>query len=160
MPHRSAAKRLCLVGAPELLALVFRSGGWLRSDWIMPKHAFSTPAAPKPAGPYSQGIEGNGMIFVAGQGGIDPASGELLDGIAAQTERALENIAAILEEAGTSLANAVKVSVFLADFAEFEEMNEVYKRLVPEPRPARTTVQSALPPPMRVEIDAIALTSP
>ncbi len=123
----------------------------------MPKRELSTSAAPRPAGPYSQAVVAGGFVFVAGQGGFDPETGELAEGIAAQTERALQNIEAILDGAGSSLSQAVKISVFLADLGDFAEMNGVYERLVPEPRPVRTTVQATLPPGMRIEADAIAL---
>jgi len=80
-----------------------------------------------------------------------------VEGVAAQTERTLRNIEAILEAAGTSLSQAVKISVFLADLGHFKEMNGVYEQFVPEPRPARTTVQAVLPLDVHIEIDVIAL---
>lgn len=123
----------------------------------MHKLPFGTNEAPRPAGPYSQGIVANGFVFVAGQGAVDPMSGELAEGIEAQTERALRNVEAILEVAGSSLAHAVKISVFLADLGDFPAMNTVYEHLVPEPRPVRTTVEVGLPPGLLVEIDAVAV---
>lgn len=122
----------------------------------MAKRALTTERAPRPAGPYSQGLVVAGLVFVAGQGGFNPETGELVSGIRAQTAQTLANIEAVLAAGGSSLANMVKVSVFLASLDEFDEMNEVYSHLVPEPRPVRTTVEAGLPPQMRIEIDAIA----
>lgn len=125
----------------------------------MDKLAFDTNEAPRPVGPYSQGIVAGGFVFVAGQGAADPVTGELAEGIEAQTERVLRNVEAILAAAGSSLAHAVKISVFLADLSDFPAMNAVYKRLVPEPRPVRTTVAAGLTPGLLVEIDAVAVTA-
>lgn len=113
----------------------------------------------KPVGPYSPGIKAGNFVFTAGQIGVDPATGKLQDGIKEQTEQCLKNIAIILEAAGSSLDHVVKTTVFLADMAEFKEMNEVYtKYFVTDPKPARSTVQAALvTPEMKVEIDAIAI---
>jgi 2-iminobutanoate/2-iminopropanoate deaminase len=123
----------------------------------MDKRPFSTNKAPRPAGPYSQGIVAQGFVFVAGQGAADAVTGELAEGIEDQTERALRNVEAILAAAGSSLAHAVKISVFLAELGDFPAMNAVYESLVPEPRPVRTTVEAGLPPGLLVEIDAVAV---
>jgi 2-iminobutanoate/2-iminopropanoate deaminase len=123
----------------------------------MDHRAVTTAAAPPPAARYSQAIVANGFVFVAGQGGFDPETGELVSGIEAQTERAFENLRSILEEAGTSLARAVKISVFLADLADFQAMNRVYEGFVSSPPPVRTTVEAGLAPGMDIEIDAVAL---
>jgi 2-iminobutanoate/2-iminopropanoate deaminase len=119
----------------------------------------ATDGAPKAIGPYSQGIRVNGFVFTAGQVALDPKTGELVaGGIAEQTTRALENLRAILTEAGTSLAKVVKTTVFLVDMADFAAMNEVYGRAFGTHRPARSTVAvAALPRGARVEIEAIAL---
>ncbi len=121
----------------------------------------STPRAPKAIGPYSQGIKAGGFLFTAGEAGVDPASGKLVEGgITAQTRQALENIRAILEAAGSSLRSVVKCGVFLADLADFQAMNAVYAEFFPADQgpPARTTVQAAkLPMGALVEIDAVAL---
>jgi 2-iminobutanoate/2-iminopropanoate deaminase len=121
----------------------------------------STSRAPKAIGPYSQGIKAGDFLFTAGQAGVDPASGRLVEGgIAAQTRQALENIRAILEAAGSSLQSVVKCGVFLADLADFQVMNSVYAEFFPANQgpPARTTVQAAkLPMGALVEIDAVAL---
>ncbi len=124
------------------------------------KSSVRTERAPAPfrGAPYSQAIRYSDLVFVSGQIAIDPATNEVVHGgIAEQTERALANLAAILEEAGTSLANVVKTTIFLVDFADFAEMNEVYARHMGDVFPARATVQiGALPSGARIEIDAIA----
>ena len=121
----------------------------------------STPRAPKAIGPYSQGIKAGDFLFTAGEAGVDPASGKLVEGgITAQTRQALENIRAILEAAGSSLQRVVKCGVFLADLADFQAMNAVYAGFFPADKgpPARTTVQAAkLPMGALVEIDAVVL---
>jgi 2-iminobutanoate/2-iminopropanoate deaminase len=119
----------------------------------------ATDGAPKAIGPYSQGIRANGFVFTAGQVALDPKTGELVaGGIAEQTTRALENLRAILTEAGPSMAQVVKTTVFLVDMADFAAMNEVYGRAFGPHRPARSTVAvAALPRGARVEIEAIAL---
>jgi 2-iminobutanoate/2-iminopropanoate deaminase len=124
------------------------------------KHVVHTDRAPAPfqGAPYSQGIVVGDLVFVSGQVAIDPATGDVVEGgIAEQTERVMRNIAGVLEEAGSGLEQLVKCGIFLADFDDFQAMNEVYARHVgPEP-PARATVQVAyLPSGVLVEIDAIA----
>jgi 2-iminobutanoate/2-iminopropanoate deaminase len=123
------------------------------------KEIISTDRGPKALGPYSQAVRANGFIFISGQGAIDPATGQLVEGgIAQQAARTLDNLKAIVEAAGSSLDHAVKVTVFLKDMNEFAAMNEVYARYFPQNRPARTTVEVArLPRDLRVEIDLIAL---
>ncbi|HEY2152163.1 MAG TPA: Rid family detoxifying hydrolase [Vicinamibacterales bacterium] len=113
---------------------------------------------PAPAGPYSPGMGFERLIFVSGQGGVDPATGILAGDIEAQTEQVLKNVQAILEAAGSSLQHVLRCGVFLIDIGEFKKMNGVYSRMFGDHRPARTTVQVAgLPGPgLRVEIDAIA----
>jgi 2-iminobutanoate/2-iminopropanoate deaminase len=123
------------------------------------KDVISTLRGPKALGPYSQAIRANGFIFVAGQGAIDPATGQTVEGdIARQTERTLENVKGIVEAAGSSLEKAVKATVFLKDMNDFAAMNEVYNRYFPVGPPARSTVEVArLPRDLRVEIELIAL---
>jgi 2-iminobutanoate/2-iminopropanoate deaminase len=118
----------------------------------------STPQAPAAIGPYSQAVVSNGFAFLSGQIPLDPATGQLIEGdIAAQTERVLENLKAVLEGCGSSLAKVVKTTVYLTDMREFTKMNEVYARYFPENPPARATVEAArLPRDVRVEIDCIA----
>jgi len=123
------------------------------------KEIISTEKGPKAIGPYSQAVRANGFIYISGQGAIDPSTGALVaGGIAEQTARALDNLKAIVEAAGSSLDHAVKVIVFLKDMNDFAAMNEAYARYFPKNKPARTTVEVArLPLDLRVEIDLIAL---
>jgi 2-iminobutanoate/2-iminopropanoate deaminase len=115
-----------------------------------------TSKAPRPSGVYSQGIISGDFIFVAGQGSINPENNQLeLGDIRWETRRVLQNISAILEEAGSSLNNAVRMGVFLADLKDFDGMNEVFREFFPENPPARTTVGCSLPE-IKVEIDCIA----
>lgn len=118
-----------------------------------------TDRAPQAIGPYSQAIVAGNLVFTAGQVPFDPATGQVVEGdIAVQTDRVLENIRAILEAAGTSLAKVVKTTVFLADMNDFAAMNEVYARHFGDHRPARSTVQAArLPKDVGVEIEVIAV---
>jgi 2-iminobutanoate/2-iminopropanoate deaminase len=120
--------------------------------------AVSTPAAPKPAGPYSQAVRAGSLLFMAGQIPTDPSTGELVaDDIRMQTRQSLLNLGAVLEAAGASFANVVRTTVFLADLDDFVGMNEVYGTFFAAPLPARSTVQVArLPRDVRIEIDAIA----
>ena len=117
------------------------------------------PCAPKAIGPYSPAIRAGNLLFLSGQIPIDPASGSLVEGdIAAQTDRVMRNIAALLAAAGAGFEHVVRTTVFLADMNEFAAMNACYARYVVDPPPARATVQVArLPLDVRVEIDAIAV---
>lgn len=117
-----------------------------------------TNAAPAAIGPYSQGIRAGQLVFTAGQVGFEPGSGALADGVAGQADRALRNISAILDAAGTGLDRVVKTTIFLADMDDFAAVNEVYARHFSPPYPARSTVAvKALPKGALVEIEAIAL---
>jgi 2-iminobutanoate/2-iminopropanoate deaminase len=117
-----------------------------------------TNAAPAAIGPYSQAIQAGGLVFTAGQLGLDPTSGELAEGVAAQTDRALRNLSAILDAAGTSLERVVKTTIFLADMADFAAVNEVYASHFSTPYPARSTVAvKTLPKDALVEVEAVAL---
>jgi 2-iminobutanoate/2-iminopropanoate deaminase len=121
------------------------------------KEAVQTQSAPTPAGPYSQAIVLENLIFVAGQVAVDPATGELVSGeIQEQTEQVFNNIEAILGEAQSGLDNVVKVSVFLTDMANFAAMNAIYARRFRPPYPARTTVQAGMGPGMLIEVEVIA----
>jgi 2-iminobutanoate/2-iminopropanoate deaminase len=117
-----------------------------------------TEHAPAAIGPYSQGVIANGFLFTAGQIALDPGTGEVISGdAAAQTERVLANLEAILLSAGATWGDVVKTTVFLHDMNDFPVVNEVYARVFGEARPARSTVQvSALPRGVLVEIDAVA----
>ena len=122
------------------------------------RETVSTDKAPKAIGPYSQAIVHNGVAYLSGQIALDPATNQLVEGdVAAQTERVLENIKAVLEACGASLESVLKTTVFLKDMADFPRMNEVYGRYFAAKPPARSTVQAArLPRDVSVEIDAIA----
>ena len=123
----------------------------------MTRRAVSTSAAPPAAGPYSQAIATDDLVFCAGQLGTDPATGELADGVEAQAERALRNLEAVLDAAGCTFADVVKTTCFLADINDFATFNAVYARFMTDPAPARSTFQvAALPKGGRVEIEAIA----
>ena len=119
----------------------------------------ATKDAPQAIGPYSQAIKANGFVFVSGQIAIDPASGQIIAGdVAAQTERVLKNLEAILKAAGTGLEKVVRTTVFLKNMGDFTAMNEVYGRFWKSAPPARSTVEVArLPKDVAVEIDVIAL---
>ncbi len=120
------------------------------------KRPVSSSKAPSAVGPYSQGLEVDGFLFLSGQIPIDPATGQLVDDIKAATTRVIERIKALAEAAGASLDNVVKTTVFLADMADFAAMNEVYAQYFKEPYPARSTIQvAALPKGARVEIESI-----
>ena len=123
----------------------------------MTRHAISTGGAAAAIGPYSQAIRSGDMLFCSGQLGIDPATGELVAGVEAQTERALRNLQSVLDAAGLGFDDVVKTTIFLADIGDFAAVNAVYARFMPDPPPARSTVQvAALPKGGRVEIEAIA----
>jgi 2-iminobutanoate/2-iminopropanoate deaminase len=118
----------------------------------------ATAAAPKAIGPYSQAILQNGMLFVSGQLGLNPATGEFAPTFEAQTEQVFANIEAILKQAGMGFQNVVKVSVFLQDLSQFAAMNAIYARFFKEPYPAREAVQVArLPKDGLIEISVIAM---
>jgi 2-iminobutanoate/2-iminopropanoate deaminase len=118
----------------------------------------STADAPAAIGPYSQAIKSGDLVFLSGQIPIDPKTGELVVGdIAVQTERVLDNLAAVLAAAGTGFGSLVKTTIYLVDLADFQVVNQTYAKRFSAAPPARATVQvSALPKGARVEIDAIA----
>ena len=124
----------------------------------MALRAVHTDRAPAAIGPYAQAVVANGFLFTAGQIPLDPATGQVIAGdVAAQTERVLANLAAVLEAAGTSWSAVVRTTVFLHDMNDFPIVNQVYARVLGTARPARSTVQvAALPRGVLVEIDAIA----
>ncbi len=125
------------------------------------KQIIATSSAPKAIGPYSQAVVYNRLAFVSGQIPTDPATGQIVEGeIAAQTERVLENVKAVLEACGSSLGQVLKTTVFLKDMTDFPKMNEVFGRYFQENPPARATVEVArLPRDVKVEIEAIAAVS-
>lgn len=125
------------------------------------KKIISTDAAPKAIGPYSQAVVANGFLFISGQGAINPDTNEYKPmSIDQETDQALKNLQTILESAGSSLAEVVKVTVFLKDMKEFSLMNEVYKKYFVENPPARSAIEASnLPKGFKVEIEAIAFIS-
>lgn len=125
------------------------------------KEVITRSDVPAPSLPFSAGIKANGFIFTAGQVGTDPRTGKIAGpDVASQTRQVIANLQAILEAGGSSLGQLVKTTVFLADMRLFEEMNAVYRELIPEPRPGRSTVQASLArPEILVEIEAVAVAS-
>ncbi len=122
----------------------------------MAREIVKSEAAPAALGPYSQAVKVDGWVFCSGQIGMNPQTGEFEEGIQAQTERCLKNLSAVLEAAGATLADAVKVTVFLKDMNQFGQMNEVYAKFFPENPPARACVEVArLPKDVMVEIELI-----
>jgi 2-iminobutanoate/2-iminopropanoate deaminase len=123
----------------------------------MSRQAISTTLAPAAIGPYSQAIASDGFLFCSGQIGLDPATGELADGIEAQTERVLRNVAAVLAADGLGWEDVVKTTIFLADIGDFATVNATYARQQADPPPARSTFAvGALPKGALIEIEAIA----
>jgi 2-iminobutanoate/2-iminopropanoate deaminase len=125
----------------------------------MTKSVVSTSQAPAAVGAYSQAIVANGFVFCSGQIALDPATGELVGGsVADETRRCMQNLAAVLAEAGSDLGRAVKVTAYLADIADFAEFNSVYETFVGETPPARAAFAvKDLPKAARVEIECIAV---
>ena len=122
------------------------------------KKVISTPKAPAAIGPYSQAIQVGNLIYTSGQIPIDPATGQLVEGgVKEQTRQSLSNIQAILQEAGLTMASVVKTTVFMADMADFADMNSIYAEFFTEPYPARSAVAvKTLPKNALVEIEVVA----
>ena len=124
----------------------------------MTRQAVSSDQAPAALGPYSQAIVAGGLVFCSGMTGIDPSTGKIPEGIEAQTEQALVNLAAVLAAAGASMADVAKTTIFYADVEDFGRLNEVYARHMPDPPPARSAPADVrLPRGLLVSIDAIAV---
>jgi len=124
----------------------------------MHRHAISTAEAASAVGPYSQAIVAGGFVFCSGTAGIDPATGEVREGVRAQTEQALANLAAILEAAGTSMDALVKTTIFYANVDDFATINEIYSARMPDPPPARSAPANIeLPRGLLLSIEAIAV---
>jgi 2-iminobutanoate/2-iminopropanoate deaminase len=127
----------------------------------MTRQAISSERAPAALGPYSQAIIAGGFVFCSGTAGIDPATGTAPDGIQAQTNQALRNLAAILDTAGASMADIVKTTIFYAKVDDFAALNKVYAQHMPDPPPARSAPANVdLPHGLLVSIDAIAVLPP
>lgn len=126
----------------------------------MSREVIATPHAPAAVGPYSQAIRTGNLVFTAGQIGLDPATGKLAEGLENQAEQVMKNLRAVLAAAGTSLDQAIKTTIFLADMADFAQVNAIYGRAFTVTPPARSTIQAAgLPLGALVEIEVIALVS-
>jgi 2-iminobutanoate/2-iminopropanoate deaminase len=124
----------------------------------MTRTAVSSEQAPDALGPYSQAIVAGGLVFCSGMAGIDPTAGTIPDGIEAQTEQALLNLAAVLAAAGASIDDLVKTTIFYADVEDFGRLNDVYARHMPDPPPARSApAHVRLPRGLLVSIEAIAV---
>jgi 2-iminobutanoate/2-iminopropanoate deaminase len=122
----------------------------------MSKTVVATTKAPAALGPYSQGIKSNGFLFCSGQLGLDPASGELREGVKAQAEQAMQNLKAVIETAGKTMDDIVKTTIFLTNMGDFPTVNEVYGSFLPGDKPARSTIAvAALPKAGQVEIEAV-----
>jgi 2-iminobutanoate/2-iminopropanoate deaminase len=127
----------------------------------MTRQAISSERAPAALGPYSQAIIAGGFVFCSGTAGIDPATGTAPDGIQAQTNQALRNLAAILDTAGASMADIVKTTIFYAKVDDFAALNKAYAQHMPDPPPARSAPANVdLPHGLLVSIDAIAVLPP
>jgi len=122
----------------------------------MPKQLIATEAAPPPQGPYSQAVAANGVLYLSGQGPNTPSGERVTGSFADQARLTFENLRAVAEAAGTSLADAVRVGVYLRDMSNFEEMNAIYTEFFGPRFPARTTIQSDLPG-FDIEVDAVVL---
>jgi 2-iminobutanoate/2-iminopropanoate deaminase len=121
-------------------------------------YAIKTSNAPSALAAYSQGIDAGGFVFVAGQVGLDPSTGELAEGFEAQVERALRNIAAVLDAAGLTMSDVVKTTCLLANIDDFPAFNDIYAGFIGDPPPARATYAvAALPRGALIEIEAIAV---
>jgi reactive intermediate/imine deaminase len=120
----------------------------------MPKKPVTSSAAPPPGGAYSQAIVAGHFVFLAGQGPFQPDGSKVEGSFEDQARQTFRNLAAVAEAAGASLADAVRVGVFLREMQNFAAMNEIYQEFFPEPLPARTTVQSDLPG-FEIEVDAV-----
>ena len=122
------------------------------------KKVISTTSAPAAIGPYSQAIEVNGMVYTSGIIPVDPATGKIPEGAAAQADRVFKSMSALLEEAGSSMANVVKTTVFIKNMDDFAAINEVYAKYFPEPFPARSCIEVArIPKDVLLEAEAIAI---
>jgi 2-iminobutanoate/2-iminopropanoate deaminase len=164
MTRRKFIKRTTATAAGA--AVVVQSGsklargaqtGSARGKAKTSKRKITTEGAPKPAGPYSQAIVAGNTIYVAGQGPFNPGTGKMPAGFEEQAAQTFENIKAIVESAGATLQDVVKVNVYLTDLNNFAKMNEVYKRYFQDPFPARATVGTQLLGGMMIEVECVAV---
>lgn len=128
----------------------------------MIKKLISSKNAPKAVGPYSQGVQIGGFVFVSGQLPLDPKTGELIDGdFCEKTDRVVKNVEAVLQESGLNLDNVVKTTIFLKDISNFSKMNEVYNKYFGKSLPARSAIQvGALPKNAEIEMEVVAFINP
>jgi len=127
----------------------------------MTKQAISSKHAPAALGPYSQGVRAGWTVYLSGQLGLDPASGNLADGVEAQTHQVFKNLRAVAQAAGGELADVVKLTIMLADLADFAKVNEIMTTYFKPPYPARATCQvAALPRAARIEIEGVLVLTP
>lgn len=127
----------------------------------MPKEAVHSKHAPAALGPYSQGVRAGSTAYLSGQLGLDPATGNLAEGIEAQTHQVFKNLRAVVQAAGGELDDVVKLTILMADLADFAEVNEIMATYFEAPYPARATYQvAALPKAARIEVEAIAVVAP
>jgi len=127
----------------------------------MSKEAISSKHAPAALGPYSQGVRAGWTVYLSGQLGLDPASGNLADGVEAQTHQVFKNLRAVAQAAGGELADMVKLTILMADLADFAKVNEIMTTYFKPPYPARATYQvAALPRAARIEIEGILVLTP
>jgi 2-iminobutanoate/2-iminopropanoate deaminase len=137
---------------------VSHRGAFLEREVRGQMKAVHAKQAPEALGPYSQAVEAKGVVYSSGQVGLDPRTGELVEGVEAQARQVMQNLQAVLSAAGLDLAHVAKTTIYLADMADFATVNDVYAEFFAEPYPARSTVQVArLPMDARIEMDVVAL---
>jgi 2-iminobutanoate/2-iminopropanoate deaminase len=159
MTRRKFIKRTTAtaVGAAAVIESQGKPTGGAQGKAKTSRRKISTEGAPKPIGPYSQAIVTGNTIYVAGQGPFNPGTGKMAKGFEDQAAQTFENIKAIVESAGATLANVVKVNVYLADLGNFAKMNEVYMRYFRDPYPARATIGAQLLGGMAIEVECVAV---
>jgi len=151
----TAKPSACEKGSGSLWRIITASN-YFQANITMSKLVISSSNAPAAIGPYSQAIKTGSMVFTSGQIGLDPVSGELVAGFEAQVRRAFNNLTAVANQAGGSLSDVVKFTLFLTDLSQFSVVNEIMKEFVPEPYPARSTVGVlSLPKGAEFEVEAI-----
>ncbi len=134
------------------------SHGWqTRKESEMDSTVILTKNAPGPGGPYSQAVRRGNILALSGQAGVSPVSGMIVEGVDEQIRQAMNNLQAVLEEAGASFADVVMIRAYLTQQGHFRELNNVFKEFILDPPPARTTAYVELPPGMLVELDALAV---